>query len=799
MSLLSRQKPEAFKPFAGYENFAACVEANADKDSPEGYCAEIMRNVEGKAFEEQRTILSGMVALYPDPVIAEQVAVIPSLELTSAGVKVTPPDELHITLVYFPSIEESEVDALVQKVATALANCPPGPIITRAEGNAQFLPTDEGLTPHVVLFDPTALSYLHDALSGYCCDTVPVAQNHGFIPHMTLAYAPPSADLNLEPPSPQELLFDKAVLKIGDSISHTFAIGMSSASPASPPMMGTHYMSLRGKLDRSATAGDPPPVHRSASQTDLDGTMPTKAVVAERATWTTAYQNDLPDSAFLFIESGGSKDSTGRTEPRSLRHFPVRDANGDVDLPHLRNAIARIPQSNAPGLTPEKKSSLQDRARGMLEEASKTIVEKSGRRVGSNWRVRLTNVVDNLKEMLSWANYEDGEQDDEEDMPMMGGDHKPMRGQMKKEIGESSFVVFKDTTGHERWLAFSSNGFLDREREIVSTKALEDAVEVADSTGKRGPLRLWHTKGTDIGDCDFQAVQGRFLIESGTFRDDEMSIRAKTYLQRTDEPLGISIGFLYPEEQLSADGVYGTIGFIERSVAPHDEVANPWTKFETLKGDAMNQKKTDWLRTVLGEEKAAAVIATADSATKELEGHVAFKTADGLQQAVEAFGTALSASDASEEAKAAWLSFQKTLAVKKDAESDSTADNTAKADSTAAAGADNAGTASDSQDDEAPDLVSALKELITPLTTAVVKVQADLAALSDRTKLIESAQAEKAQKETDATPRGRDIFRASASDQNVLDAAKAKEMLGDNDPPASPVKAYIDDLLGNRS
>jgi len=86
----------------------------------------------------------------------------------------------------------------------------------------------------------------------------------------------------------------------------------------------------------------------------------------EKAVWTTAYVNDLPDSAFLYVEPGGKKDADGRTVPRSLRHFPVKDAGGKVDLPHLRNAIARIPQSKIPA---GKKSALQARARRMLEAA----------------------------------------------------------------------------------------------------------------------------------------------------------------------------------------------------------------------------------------------------------------------------------------------------------------------------------------------------------------------------------------------------------------------------------------------
>ena len=69
---------------------------------------------------------------------------------------------------------------------------------------------------------------------------------------------------------------------------------------------------------------------------------------AEKAVWSTAVVNDLPDSSFLYIAPGGRKDADGKTVPRSLRYFPVKDAEGKVDLPHVRNALARIPQANIP-------------------------------------------------------------------------------------------------------------------------------------------------------------------------------------------------------------------------------------------------------------------------------------------------------------------------------------------------------------------------------------------------------------------------------------------------------------------
>jgi len=90
------------------------------------------------------------------------------------------------------------------------------------------------------------------------------------------------------------------------------------------------------------------------------------------AQWTTAFINNLPDSSFLYIEPGGSKDAEGKTTPRSLRHFPVKDASGSVDLPHLRNALSRIPQSS---LSQAIKDRLTSKARGMMPNDSSSRSE----------------------------------------------------------------------------------------------------------------------------------------------------------------------------------------------------------------------------------------------------------------------------------------------------------------------------------------------------------------------------------------------------------------------------------------
>src|SRR5215472_2831438 len=69
-------------------------------------------------------------------------------------------------------------------------------------------------------------------------------------------------------------------------------------------------------------------------------------LLSQKAKWTRAFINNLPDSAFALILPGGKKDSTGRTTPRSLRKLPHHGPSGALDLPHLRNALVRVAQNS---------------------------------------------------------------------------------------------------------------------------------------------------------------------------------------------------------------------------------------------------------------------------------------------------------------------------------------------------------------------------------------------------------------------------------------------------------------------
>jgi hypothetical protein len=116
---------------------------------------------------------------------------------------------------------------------------------------------------------------------------------------------------------------------------------------------------------------------------------------AKGTKWTRKYINDLPDAAFAVIETGGKKDAGGRTAPCRLRHLSHHNANvknptehGTVDLPHLRNALARAPQMKiADTLRKEAIAHLEAHARELLrtrkEQAGEKYVENEIENLGT--------------------------------------------------------------------------------------------------------------------------------------------------------------------------------------------------------------------------------------------------------------------------------------------------------------------------------------------------------------------------------------------------------------------------------
>ncbi len=168
---------------------------------------------------------------------------------------------------------------------------------------------------------------------------------------------------------------------------------------------------------------------------------------AFKAKWSTAYKNNLSDSSFLFIESGGKKDSEGKTTPRSLRHLPYRDAEGRVDLPHVRNAISRLGQSGT--------------GKGWMSEGLR-------------------------KRLLAKA-------------------QKHLQGKRSTDGNKSLHLWKEEDTGLTRFMAVFSNNYRDDDNppEILSAEAHKDFVKAVDD-GEWPYPELWnmHVKGTRYGQAD---------------------------------------------------------------------------------------------------------------------------------------------------------------------------------------------------------------------------------------------------------------------------------------------------------
>jgi hypothetical protein len=95
--------------------------------------------------------------------------------------------------------------------------------------------------------------------------------------------------------------------------------------------------------EEAVASGSVQPATALMQSVKFDGTADEFAAyvkdAAAKADLSTASLNDLPDSAFAYIEPGGTKDSEGKTTPRSKRHFAIHDKA------HADNAAARAASS----------------------------------------------------------------------------------------------------------------------------------------------------------------------------------------------------------------------------------------------------------------------------------------------------------------------------------------------------------------------------------------------------------------------------------------------------------------------
>lgn len=134
-----------------------------------------------------------MIALYPPVDLAERTAI--------AG---EDPSELHVTLVFLGEADKLSIGQVrrLKEIAQAIARSH-SPLTAVFSGVGRFTASEDsdGLEPFYLSVDSPQLPALRESITrALNANGIPYVQNHGFSPHLTLAYLPsgtPPPEVNL--------------------------------------------------------------------------------------------------------------------------------------------------------------------------------------------------------------------------------------------------------------------------------------------------------------------------------------------------------------------------------------------------------------------------------------------------------------------------------------------------------------------------------------------------------------------------------------------------------------------------
>lgn len=184
---------------------------------------------------------------------------------------------------------------------------------------------------------------------------------------------------------------------------------------------------------------------------------------------------------------------------------------------------------------------------------------------------------------------------------------------------EGAFNVFKGNDGKWYWIAKYTNAYQDKEGEIFTEKSHEEFIRRVDMGLVDKPeLWTWHTKGSKHGQADTVFGVGRIMVAIGHFDDTKEAQTAIKYYQKNADKIKLSHGALAPKWAIH-DGLIESYNTFEISTLPMGSEANPYTSYEAIKSMQPDSKKLDWVATVLGKEKAEAIVKDTAEYSKSLD------------------------------------------------------------------------------------------------------------------------------------------------------------------------------------
>lgn len=213
------------------------------------------------------------------------------------------------------------------------------------------------------------------------------------------------------------------------------------------------------------------------------------------------------------------------------------------------------------------------------------VNNKSGRRLAGQQVETLKEAIGLLLNVIGYVDYED-----EVDQLIESVEAESVEDEKNfdTECNENCFG-FKVLQGNDEdyLLTWTTNAYEDREGETFSLKSIEDYVERNVDNNDKGTYQFWHVNGSDFADIIVQGVFGKFLVEAGRFRKDEIGQTFKEFFlmfpdgnkELAPYGWGCSHGYTYRHED-RLDAVYEWFDKVESTVLPLQEAANLFTLAE---------------------------------------------------------------------------------------------------------------------------------------------------------------------------------------------------------------------------
>lgn len=188
---------------------------------------------------------SMMIALYPPIEVARQIAAIPGVE--------TLPEDMHITLLYAGSVQEmTDLDVAHIVWATTQWARSFHPFKVKVNGLGLFNPSEGSGDKSVAyaVIDSPEIDYFRNAIAYEIAPFFELRSDHGFNPHITLAYMEKGTPYPIQDMPTIEFEVESVALAMGDRVAH-YPLGKSlDKSEDKEDGMTRHHRSILTNMQR---------------------------------------------------------------------------------------------------------------------------------------------------------------------------------------------------------------------------------------------------------------------------------------------------------------------------------------------------------------------------------------------------------------------------------------------------------------------------------------------------------------------------------------------------------------------